>query len=133
MTAGPLRILHFVSPASVGGLERVVHALAIGHRAQGMGLGASLIGQALFGETLVGPIVPARGCLGSRFAVTCGCQGEGRRGILVVRPSLIVWVPLASGVGQCLFRWAVVPSTASRLLSARECNNATSLVYRRAL
>lgn len=31
----PLRILHLVAPCEAGGLERVVHALAIGHRRRG--------------------------------------------------------------------------------------------------
>lgn len=34
-TANPIRILHVVSPGRVGGLERVVQALAIGHRGRG--------------------------------------------------------------------------------------------------
>jgi glycosyltransferase involved in cell wall biosynthesis len=34
--AGPLRIMHITAPAPVGGLERVVHGLAVGHHAAGI-------------------------------------------------------------------------------------------------
>jgi glycosyltransferase involved in cell wall biosynthesis len=57
LTAGPLRILHFVSPASVGGLERVVHALAIGHRARGHDVRvAAMLGRGDDGAAFLDPL-----------------------------------------------------------------------------
>ena len=40
LNAGHLSILHVVAPAEVGGLERVVHALAVGHAGRGHRVGA---------------------------------------------------------------------------------------------
>lgn len=53
----PLRILHAVSPASVGGLERVVHALARGHQRRGHDVHvAAMLGRGDPGTLFLGPL-----------------------------------------------------------------------------
>jgi len=56
--SSPLRVLHVVSPASVGGLERVVHALARGHQRRGHAIHvAALLGR---GDPGTGFLTPLR-------------------------------------------------------------------------
>lgn len=53
----PLRILHAVSPASVGGLERVVHALARGHHRRGHDVHvAAMLGRGDPGSLFLDPL-----------------------------------------------------------------------------
>jgi glycosyltransferase involved in cell wall biosynthesis len=57
VAAESLKILHLVSPASVGGLERVVHALAIGHRARGHDVRvAAMLGRGDDGAAFIDPL-----------------------------------------------------------------------------
>jgi len=57
VAAEPLKILHLVSPGSVGGLERVVQALAIGHRARGHDVRvAAMLGRGDDGAAFLDPL-----------------------------------------------------------------------------
>lgn len=57
----PLSVLHVAAPASAGGLERVVHALAIGHQRRGHRVRvAALLGRGEDGSPFLDPLRRAR-------------------------------------------------------------------------